>query len=378
MKTARKTRIYHIHTDEKFVEGTKKFDSDMFENTVIFIGKRKSFEMNMLHYSSSKASINEILKICNDKAEIVVMHGLDLGKAYICNRLNGNVLVLWRFFGSELYVRNKMDFYSTKTKLILSKNSRGLLSVLTKGMNKLRLMMKWGLQYKKELGNARPHFILCTSEEEHRFLIHNYKSIPELIILPFSPISNKLPPKECKENHIIVGNSRSPFNNHADIIEIISHADFRKKYKYIFPLSYGKDLSYSTSILSSFPKDLDIISLNDFVPKTDYYHMFQRAKMLVINSYRQHAVGNILMAISMGAIVYLNDRNPIYHFLIRNQIQVFSITDFQKHLATECIPDIQTILENNYKKLALITSLDAQYRFQVTISEKYVMFRKGH
>ena len=50
--------------------------------------------------------------------------------------------------------------------------------------------------------------------------------------------------------------------------------------------------------------------------KDEFEATYTQAEALVINSYRQHAVGNIITAIKYGCKIYLNKRSSTYHWLV--------------------------------------------------------------
>lgn len=374
MQSPQKISFFHIITDEKFITSSTKFNAEIFDNQTIYIGNSRPLHVNTTYFAPTLKNIHSIIKTCNANSGIVVLHGLDFIKAYIGNRLKRNVLILWRFFGAELYGRNKADFYSIKTKSFLNTQKRGLFLHLSKVLKKIDLWRKWGFQYKRELRRIKPHYILCTSEEEYSFLFKKYSHIPKLIRIPFTMRVQSLPVWEEKEPLIVIGNSRSPYNNHVDIVDIIRKSTFRKDFKYVLPLNYGNERNYSTRIIESFPKDLDVNFLVDFLPREEYNALFQRARFLVINSYRQHAFGNILMAIYMGIIVYLSKRNPIYHFLNRNSVLVFSIEDFENHIDSGNFPDGASIARQNFKNFSRLASMEDLNRFHHSILEKFISF----
>ena len=371
MHSSIKIKIFHIVTDEKFIKSSTKFNSEMFDNQTFYVGHSTPEHVNTTCFHPSRKNIRAILAVCNANSCIVVFHGLDVIKAYIANRLNRNTLVLWRFFGSELYGKNKTEFYSIKTISVLNAQSQDVQVKLSKLWKKIHLWCKWGFQYKNELQRFRPHYILCTSEEEYSFISEKYNHIPKLIIIPFTPLVQSLPEWDKKEGLIIIGNSRSPYNNHTDIIDIIQSARFRKEFKYILPYNYGNEMRYAKKIKEHFPKELEVLFLENFLPRIEYDSLFKRAKIIVINSYRQHAFGNVVMALYMGVNVYLNTRNPIYHFLKRNNIVVFSIEEFEHHINSGAFPDGANVAAQNYNSFQTLASLQELNQFHFTIVDKF-------
>jgi len=56
-----------------------------------------------------------------------------------------------------------------------------------------------------------------------------------------------------------------------------------------------------------------------------YIKKLQGCGIVIMNHYKQQAVGNILMMLWLGSKVYLNESNTIYHYLKRIGIKIFSI-----------------------------------------------------
>jgi hypothetical protein len=126
-------------------------------------------------------------------------------------------------------------------------------------------------------------------------------------------------------NDILIGNSANYTNNHLEVFYKINEIGIGNR-KVILPLSYG-DAQYGDYIhyqgVSIFGSDL--ISLRQFMPLEQYTLTLQRCGIVIMNHYRQQAIGNIVMMIWIGAKVYLNESNTFYNYLKRIGVKVFSI-----------------------------------------------------
>lgn len=126
-------------------------------------------------------------------------------------------------------------------------------------------------------------------------------------------------------NNILLGNSSSSSNNHLEAFNILKSFNLDDK-NIIVPLSYG-DKRYGETITeigkTLFGKNLQ--SLFDFMPLDKYTILLSSCNVVVMNHYRQQAVGNIIAMLWMGAKVYLDEQNTFYHYLRRIGIEVFSI-----------------------------------------------------
>ena len=68
-----------------------------------------------------------------------------------------------------------------------------------------------------------------------------------------------------------------------------------------------------------------------------YNAKLQSCGIVVMNHYRQQAVGNILTTLWLGAKLYLNECNPVYQYLHKLGIILFSIEK-------ELVPDNPSVL----------------------------------
>src|SRR5690606_10212357 len=90
--------------------------------------------------------------------------------------------------------------------------------------------------------------------------------------------------------------------------------------------------------------------------------------IVVMNHYRQQAIGNILAMLWMGAKVYLDEKNTFYHYLRRKQIHIFSVekdlnpdnTNALKTLGAEEVAHNRTILMSEISFENLKTDLKKQ------------------
>src|SRR5690606_35142645 len=113
-----KKRIYHIHTDQKFLHDSRRFDDSRFENKIIFLTKDRSFKPqtndDIIYIENKKKNLPRLLSLLKD-SHIVVLYDLCATKKRIINLLPRHIKIIWRFFGYE--------YYSTKPNLIFSKKT---------------------------------------------------------------------------------------------------------------------------------------------------------------------------------------------------------------------------------------------------------------
>lgn len=127
--------------------------------------------------------------------------------------------------------------------------------------------------------------------------------------------------------NILIGNSASYTNNHLEIFEILRNIKLEGR-QLIVPLSYGDETYRDEIVKIGYELFGDAFHpLIDFMPYEEYQRVLQTCSVAIMNHYRQQASGNISYMISLGAKVFLSDRNPYYRFCLRLKTDVFKIDD---------------------------------------------------
>jgi glycosyltransferase involved in cell wall biosynthesis len=196
-----------------------------------------------------------------------------------------------------------------------------------------------------------------TSNEEYRYLKKNWFFLPKLLLFPLERNTNYS--FLDKKDFILVGNSRNMYNNHLDVLDIISDSKNINPYKVKMFLNYGTEGNYYNELLKEVNRMDNIESLIDFFPREEFNKIYREASALVMNCNRQMALGNIFTAIENNCKIYLNDINVVKKWFEREDLIVFSIEDFKKDY------------EKNNLKLS-----DTQARHNIDILRK-MMYRNS-
>ena len=130
---------------------------------------------------------------------------------------------------------------------------------------------------------------------------------------------------KVRGENILLGNSASFTNNHIEAFNFLKGINLEDR-KIIMPLSYG-DKVYGEKVdeigKSIFGSKLE--SIFHFIPLSEFNELLSTCNVVIMNHYRQQAVGNIIATLWMGAKVYLNEKNTFYHYLKRIGVYVYSI-----------------------------------------------------
>ena len=131
-------------------------------------------------------------------------------------------------------------------------------------------------------------------------------------------------------NHVLLGNSATPTNNHVDAFHAI-RSGLSGKQKVIVPLSYG-DNSYARKVShSGFEKfGSRFQPLLDYVPLSEFNATLQMCGYVVMNQVRQQGLGTIIVSLYLGARVFLRAESPTYKFFKSIGIWVTSVQELEE------------------------------------------------
>lgn len=353
--------ITHIHTDFKFIHNTKMFEGAYFSNTSIIISQNKVAPKNhedVLLFSRDTNDIQKIVDICA-QADLVVLYDLDSIKIKIALALPKKVKIAWRFFGYELYAKRPDLFKSELSRkydvLPFKKRMRRKLSFLFRYIYSGKTHAQ---RYNRVLD--RLNYFLALSEEEYQLLKQYWPTLPQFIKLPHFHFDRKLvevdfQKKEKEKPLIILGNNRSSYNNHLDIIDLIEKYENRQNYNFTFFFNYGTYGKYAKEVEERTGNKNHYTVITNFLDKENFMVTYQKASGLVINGYRQMAGANIRTALEHGVKVYLNDKNVHKQFLENQGFKIYSIEDFENDLKNNNLGlDKETALHNmeNFKRFS--------------------------
>lgn len=360
-----KPLLIHIHSDSKFLDSVGVFENDQFRNEMVFLGAQLKYQgkykNKILHYKFSPRSLKNLIRFCS-KARMVILYELNFPKAYIANKLPESVIVVWRFFGTELYRRIPEQLHSEKTLEILNCGSENRLSgKLKEVMAVSSWIVKFRTQPEKEFNNAafkRANYFLGISRMEYDFLKMHWPGLPEFmqLCIPFqATIKNRT---KFNSNIVIVGNNRSAYNNHIDIIENIKLRNSKKEYQFKFLFNYGINVKYSDYIRRKTAGIKEVQRVENYLSFNDFKELYIKADAFVLNGYRQMGMRNILEALTNNVKIYLNEKNVIYHWLKSAGLAVFTIENFYSDLDMNNITlSEEEIRINEYK----LNSLSKEY-----------------
>lgn len=374
-------KIVHVFSDTTFISEYEHFNYPYIANTILIIGPGPKGCLDSVPapaiISNIKNELQKILKICSE-SDLTILYEMDYSKSQLAIMIPCNVIVAWRFFGAELYDLRPELYLSELSLKFLRKKSEQLRKLTDPKaiIRKLHDLTSIRSQRNNTFFKAikRVNLLLGLSEYEYSHLISIWKQLPPFLQLPVNYKRNELRLRE-KKDIIIIGNSRSSYNNHLDIIELINNNPAKGEYRYMVPFSYGIENSYTREVRNLIRgSHKQYILIDELLDSKSYSDLLASAKAAVFNTYRQMAMGNISFCIGSGVKVYLNKNNVIFNWLKDTGLKVFTIEDFAQdfylgrmQLSSEDIDcNIQT-----FDKLAKIYN-------QEDFINKIIMYFKGN
>ena len=341
-------KVVHIHGDHKFIYDTEKFEGAFFDNQIVILDKmhqyNQAYHNRALFFPKEAENIPDILEVV-DKADILVVYALDSFKAQIINGAREGIKIIWRFFGNELYSRKLGLYLDAKTRSYFT--SEILMSQLKAGAPFI-------FEKEKSFRSAikRIDLIAGIFEEEYHGLVKEWPNLPDFIRFPLQTkhdlkaVENDKP-ITSKEDVIVVGNSRSYFNNHLEALDLILGAELNKKIKIKVLFNYGKENNYTARIREQSKKSENIELVEDFIPQAEFLTYYDKVAAVVNNSYRQLALGNILLSLRKGVKIYLNPKSPTYHWLNGLGFKIYSTVQLKDDLGCKNISLSMSDAEHN-------------------------------
>ncbi|MDD2635910.1 MAG: hypothetical protein PHW82_10465 [Bacteroidales bacterium] len=304
---------------------------------------------------------------------MVVLYDLNSIKAYIANRLPSSVKVIWRFFGLELYQRMPEYVYSEQTAKALKIDTKKYDFLYFK--NKLALFynsIRFKTIFKNEFEKAafsRVNYFHGLSLAEYLFLKGYWPKLPPFLQISYNQHSEIHNFRKKESNLIIIGNNRSAYNNHLDIIEVIKRSKNRSNYVFLLLFNYGQKNAYTDIVKRKAGEVKEIKIIEDFMPLEQFKALYSNADALVLNGHRQMAMANVFEALRKNTKIYLNEKNVILKWLKEEGFKVFTTHDFYTDLDANTLCLSEDDVLNNQAQLVKFATKFSHQNFHSTLVE---------
>lgn len=114
---------------------------------------------------------------------------------------------------------------------------------------------------------------------------------------------------------ILIGNSAAPENCHIEVLKTLKHLK-DENIKVICPLSYGGNAKYINRVIKVGNEIFEkkFYAVLQFLPKDEYFELFNSIDVAIFNNNRQQGMGNIEEMLRQGKKVYLRTTTPMWNW----------------------------------------------------------------
>lgn len=354
--------LLHLAEDEKFIDHIL----DMFETVApgenrYFVeiprdGKPPKYFKNYTHPAVTLATAeSECLQQLIQNIESfdgVIFHNLyNPYKQEFLRKLPSQIYVHWMCWGADLYCIPELRKRILTTEKKRSKKTFGkacgdLIRKVSPGLWYTLYLKPRNLPYYSAPAKKTVNVEEGSGDQRYKSLFDKVNSASTVVPSEIDAICKYLNPKiqyipyryttieeiTCGSdaivsgNNVLVGNSATPTNNHFEVLESLKGAKPEGQ-KIIVPLSYG-DPVYAEKVIESYKVEFGerFKPLTSFLSLEQYNKILNSCGTVIMNHVRQQAMGNIILALWMGAAVYLNKKSPVFKFLTKEGIMVYKLS----------------------------------------------------
>lgn len=314
---------------EHLLLGRKEFLKDIKGNISAVMercGESLGLPNNLPENGLSGSRVNILIHLLNPR-KINIVRQIQKALPATCN-----VKIYWIIWGLDLY--NKL-LAPAGFEMFTSDNVySGLFDKSFGAFNRIGAA-KEAKSTVKFIEKSVDYIVTDTTESDYSQLVKYY---PQLAAKPWKdffyyPIDTilgelyyrPLPNGSCKET-VMVGNSASRTNNHKYLLALLSQFDLRGK-KVVVPLSYSGRARYVNEVVAYGKKEVEgFVPLMKFMPLDEYNRLQSSTAVALFGNLRQEAIGNIMIALYMGAKVFLFESNPVYEWAATHNLKVYPMS----------------------------------------------------
>lgn len=347
----------HLVNDEKIINRTIGEFESVFPGQNLWVVSNRVRDFKLVESRPNVIGRDEFLKNRrSEQYDEIYIHLLNPRKIKLLRQLDlSRSKIYWIVWGLDLY--NKL-LVPRGFRMYESDNS------INRGNALQRLIKSAGqkLESRKTVKFIRDHIdyiVTDTTENDYDYLVRYYpemsgKHWKDFFYYPIDVILNpELMQSEVIGNDIMIGNSASATNNHEHVIRALARFNLRGR-RVVVPLSYSGKPGYVKKVIDLGRREIggNFTPLLDFMPLEDYNRQQASTSVAIFGNLRQEAIGNIIIALYLGARVILNPTNPVYHWAKRHGLAVSDLTQLtQQELDTSLDADTRRHNRETLKKL---------------------------
>lgn len=352
--------ILHLFDDEKVVNrAIESFEKALPDRNIYICFANDSIKFVQMRPNLHFVKDNDVCdEVDYTKVSAIIIHLLTYKKVLFINKyINRKIPIYWIMWGADYYNEllhsHGLDIYYEPHYLGYKFYIKKLLSKLGYRTKSLRIIETFIKERITHCLSSNFEFDICLKYCYSLFCDKNNVSM--FFYYPISLVLNPNLLNNFVDGHkILLGNSASFTNNHNYAFKYLKDIDLRDK-TIVTPLSYGGNKKYINHVISQgrrlFPEHYE--PLLKFLPLDEYNRLMLEAEVCIFSSWRQEANGNVVIALYLGAKVFMSNRSPLYKRYKDMGIVLFeleSITEEQLNtpLSIEDRQNNRTILLNRF------------------------------
>lgn len=340
--------LLHLFDDEKVVNRTIELFNKALPGKNIYIcfinGAPRLVKAtnNLYFYKDGSEFQSDIL----EDVDKVIIHFLSYKKIkFIQQFLSHPIPCYWNIWGGDLYngilsYRGYPIYYEPRF--------LGYKSLIYKVLQIIKVIPPKQQEILNFIKERVTHFVSNSDYDIAKQYIGNYIKGVQVTGFRYYSIDTILGPlieKTVNGNVVLLGNSASYTNNHSYAIKIMSKLNLKGK-RIVVPLSYGGSSQYIRHIVKQGYNiwGTSFTPLLEFLPLDEYNLLMTTAEVCIFPSWRQEAFGNIVIALYLGAKVFLSERSSLVKYFKSIGVVVYTIEQMGQ-------ADIDTPLSNDMKNM---------------------------
>lgn len=379
-------RIAHLVLDEKFIDiAIHNFEllSHVSNDFLCYCTAEPKHIKQKLKIKLFNQQEEIIRYISTQRYNAVVLHSAFMSYKLL-NQLEDSLKIIWLTWGYDIFEATFLpSIFETPIKTVLYKPiTRSYLNRF--GQLRQYIKIEWERWRSGETRNRlkfynRVDYISTVTNYEFDLLKQNkrFKKAKhftfQYIDADFLASAQRM---AINGNNILIGNSASETNNHMDVLQHLCNVGLSPKQKIILPLSYGASKDYVTKVktfISQLNWHQPVLSLDTFMPLSEYTHIIQTCRYAIMGAIRQQAMGNIYMLLYQGCKIFFYKDSIAYQELKNNGFYVFAIEDITSSSLSHPLNEMQTrhnleLIQNKLHYKQFISNLQTEIDFIISQS----------
>ena len=334
--------LLHIFVDDKFPKGVyERYQQEGSTNNICAIFTRDNDlkyvgDIEGLNVLSSRRQIRDFLK--ETRYDAVFFHSLPVESWPYVPFIPKEKIVIWWAWGYDLYDLPsglepfiKVVLFKPLTRKVLDSNYLHRLK---------QLFYSYKYLYYERMRQKvikRIDYFQPVTSIEYKLMFHNkgFRAKEYYHSSSFQHSDNELQIRN-DDGGVLFCNSAHPTNNHLDVANTMNTIDLGNRNIYI-PVSYGSD-TYKEVIKSKIKmKGANLIFLESYLPKDEYYSIISKCSYFVSGVMRQQSMGNISYCLLNGIKVFLYKDSLPYKYLKEGGYSVYAIEEINENSFTTAL-----------------------------------------